>query len=517
MWPKQKTHRRASDQIRTLTRGGILDEQAFWQIVRAEKERADRSGLPITVAVFTVKDDAKDHSSLSGWNAASLCQLLRETARVTDHVGVAGANELGVILWGTRELGAYRFVNRLGENAQWLAARCNLFVYPELKPTVVVTSEEVGVQQQPPKSKPPNIPQGILNRIAEVERQLATAIDVETPVDNSLDSDDFDETYSFGHEDPTAEILEEIQASQSDIRNALSSSGSDEDDNDTDDFQPPSAGGFHGGSSTGESARVVCAGDSSGGSSACVAEPEAAIDVSKAKCKVKQPDLASSSAVPQKGDYDMDVQLEPLENLFLHPFPRWKRIVDVVGAGVGLVMLSPLLLAVAALVKLTSPGPVLFRQLREGYGGELFQINKFRTMRVGADAEKARLQAESEQDGPAFKMKNDPRITSLGGFLRKTCLDELPQLWNVLLGDMTLVGPRPLDHRESSKIARWGRRRLNVMPGLTCIWQVHGKSKVTFNEWMRMDIRYSQRVSFGHDMKLVFATLKQVLLRQASH
>lgn len=512
MWRKQKYHRRASDQIRSLTRGGILDEQAFWQIVRAEKERADRSGLPVTVAIFTVKEDSKDFSTLSGWNAASLCQLLRETARITDHVGVAGANELGVILWGTRELGAYRFVNRLGETAQWLAARCNLFVYPELKPASETSTKNAERQNQPSDVDRSSIPQGILNRIAEVERQLATAVAVETPVDSSQDYDDFDESYSYGHNDPATELLEEIEAAQEDVKAAASGQQRDDDD----DFQPPSSGGTSEFSNMSASVSSGRSSEASGSATACVAEPNMVQAVAPAKQKA----IANSQvapAVPEKGDYDLDVQLEPLENLFLHPFPRWKRAIDVVGAGCGLVVLSPLLLAIAALIKLTSPGPVLFRQLREGYGGELFQINKFRTMRVGADAEKAQLQAQSEQDGPAFKMENDPRITTLGSFLRKTCLDELPQLWNVLWGDMTLVGPRPLDHRESSKIARWGRRRLNVMPGLTCIWQVHGKSKVTFNEWMRMDIRYSQRVSFRQDMKLVFATLKQVLLRQASH
>lgn len=511
MWRKQKHHRRASDQIRSLTRGGILDEQAFWQIVRAEKERADRSGLPVTVAVFTVKEDAKEYSALAGWNAASLCQLLRDTARITDHVGVAGANELGVVLWGTRELGSYRFVNRLGDSAQGLAARCNLFVYPELKPSA--DSPEGGVSDKGCRhsSRSNSVPQGILNRIAEVESQLAKAVAVETPADSSLDTDDFDETYSFGFSENTTELLEQIEENP----DGTNQSAFHDIEDDDDDLRPPTGGQVY------ESVPVTsesCQGSSSEGSAGVAlmqSPPQKAKTTSQAAL-----DQAVSSETRQasgKIDADFAVQLEPLENLFLHPFPRWKRAVDIVGAGCGLVVLSPLLCALACLIKVTSTGPVFFRQLREGYGGKLFQINKFRTMRVGADAEKAQLQAQSEQDGPAFKMENDPRITGLGNFLRKTCLDELPQLWNVLLGDMTLVGPRPLDHRESSKIARWGRRRLNVMPGLTCIWQVHGKSKVTFNEWMRMDIRYSQRVSFRQDMKLVFATVKQMVLRQASH
>lgn len=522
MWHKPTQHRRASDQIRSLTRGGILDEQAFWQIVRAEKERADRSGLPVTVAVFTVKEDSKDHAALAGWNAASLCKLLRDTARITDHVGVAGANELGVVLWGTRELGAYRFVNRLSENAQWLAARCNLFVYPELKPLVgrpEKSDSDMGCNHSSNSSA---VPQGIMNRIAEVERQLQKAVAVETPSDASLDSDDFDESYSFGFDDPNAQLLDELdEAIQSDLKAA----NAEQDKNcDDDDWQSPS-----GGSPVCESVTIsreqqtVSEDGGRGGVSIVKPAKQRSVEQSIPKSKAADATNRSRAVSAQMqldelaSKSDLAVEVEPLENLFLHPFPTWKRAIDIVGAGCGLVVLSPLLLCIACLIKLTSPGPVLFRQLREGYGGTMFQINKFRTMRVGADAEKAQLQAQSEQDGPAFKMANDPRITVLGSFLRKTCLDELPQLWNVILGDMTLVGPRPLDHRESSKIARWGRRRLNVMPGLTCIWQVHGKSKVTFNEWMRMDIRYSQRVSFGQDMKLVLATMKQVLLRRASH
>ncbi len=205
-----------------------------------------------------------------------------------------------------------------------------------------------------------------------------------------------------------------------------------------------------------------------------------------------------------------------LETLFVRPLPFWKRFFDVVGAGFGLVVLGPLLLVVATLVKWTSPGPVLFLQRRTGHGGREFTILKFRTMVADAEAKKAALRAKSEQDGPAFKLANDPRITPIGRFLRKTCIDELPQLWNVLVGDMTLVGPRPLDVKEADLTSGWERRRLDVTPGLTCIWQVDGKSRVTFAEWMRMDIRYARVGSFWADARLVVRTLLAMLRLKAS-
>jgi lipopolysaccharide/colanic/teichoic acid biosynthesis glycosyltransferase len=207
----------------------------------------------------------------------------------------------------------------------------------------------------------------------------------------------------------------------------------------------------------------------------------------------------------------------PMELMLLKPLPLWKRTIDVLAASVGLVLLSPLQFVIAALIKLTSPGPVFFTQLRDGLGGRPFTIYKFRTMRVGADAEKATLRQFSEQDGPAFKMKHDPRITSIGRYLRKSCIDELPQLWNVLKGDMSLVGPRPLPCDESRKCADWERRRLEVSPGLTCIWQVRGKSRVPFVEWMRMDIRYIKARSFFYDLALVLETVVAVAFHRASH
>ncbi len=211
------------------------------------------------------------------------------------------------------------------------------------------------------------------------------------------------------------------------------------------------------------------------------------------------------------------VPVLPLEEILLCPLPRWKRAVDVVGATVGLVALSPLLLATAAAIKLTSPGPVLFRQMRDGLGGRQFKINKFRTMVANAEALKASLRQDSEQDGPAFKMEHDPRITSLGRWMRKTCVDELPQLWNVLAGDMSLVGPRPLDSKEMARTGWWERRRLLVTPGLTCIWQVDGKSQVTFKEWMRMDIRYMSDRTFAGDLGLILRTAGNIVLHRGSH
>lgn len=474
-WVKKRAQ--FGEQILKLNHGSVLDEHTFWQIVRTEKERADRSGVPVTVAIFTVNDDPKS-AAIAGWNASTLCSALKSTARMTDHVGVAGANEVGAILWGTRELGAYRFVNRLGEKANSLASECKLFVYPTLtgehaRPKASRTTGDSDHHSSPGSTSEYDL----LDRLADVEQKLADAQDVETAVCAQDDYPELDETFGFGSE-------------PSDSQN------------------PPD---FSSRFST----------EMNNGSVATLSTTVQSVDrVMQAlgqhpKAKSVQQLLANECHDTLSNK--LNVSCEPLENLFLMPHPRWKRCVDVVASVFGLIALSPVLAAVGGLVKLTSPGPALFCQTREGHGGKLFTIYKFRTMRIGADAEKAQLRSTNEQHGPAFKMQHDPRITPIGRFLRNTCLDELPQLLNILKGDMALVGPRPLDHRESSQIARWGRRRSHVMPGLTCIWQVHGKSKVTFNEWMRMDIRYSQKVSFWKDMKLVGQTLKQVFMSKASH
>ena len=201
---------------------------------------------------------------------------------------------------------------------------------------------------------------------------------------------------------------------------------------------------------------------------------------------------------------------EALQPFFAQPMSWYQRLRDIIAAAMGLLFLSPLLLLVGLLVKATSEGPVLFRQQRTGLGGKPFTILKFRTMRIGAEEEKAALLSQSEQDGPAFKMKDDPRITSVGGFLRRTSIDELPQLWNVLRGDMTLVGPRPLPCKEIDSCSNWQRRRLDVTPGLTCTWQVSGRSMVSFSEWMRLDLDYIQRRSASGDLSLIVRTIRVV-------
>ncbi|MCC7349595.1 MAG: sugar transferase [Phycisphaerales bacterium] len=206
----------------------------------------------------------------------------------------------------------------------------------------------------------------------------------------------------------------------------------------------------------------------------------------------------------------------PLERIFVKPLPWWKRMMDMLCAGMGLLLLSPLLLAIALIIKLTSKGPVIFKQARAGLGGRPFMIYKFRTMVVDAEARKKALRQFSEQDGPAFKLTNDPRITRIGRILRTTSLDELPQLWNVFVGDMSLVGPRPLPCDEADGCDVWQQRRLDVTPGLTCIWQVEGRSRVTFTEWMRMDIRYLKRRNLLRDLNLLLRTVPAILLRKGA-
>jgi lipopolysaccharide/colanic/teichoic acid biosynthesis glycosyltransferase len=205
-----------------------------------------------------------------------------------------------------------------------------------------------------------------------------------------------------------------------------------------------------------------------------------------------------------------------VESLLLKPLPWWKRGVDILGAATGMVLLSPLMAVAAVSVKCTSSGPMIFTQPRAGLGGKPFKIYKFRTMCVDAEAKQAELIKLSEQDGPAFKIKNDPRITSIGKFLRKTSIDELPQLLNVLKGDMTLVGPRPLPMTESAACEGWHRRRLDVTPGLTCIWQVKGRSQVSFSEWVRMDVAYIRRRTLLNDIRIILQTIPAVLLRRGA-
>lgn len=211
------------------------------------------------------------------------------------------------------------------------------------------------------------------------------------------------------------------------------------------------------------------------------------------------------------------VQPATAGELFLTPLPKWKRVMDILGALVGIALAAPVMLVAAIAIKLTSPGPVLFLQRRSGWGGQTFTIFKFRTMVVGAEKLRDDLKPLSEQDGPAFKLTNDPRVTAIGRFLRATSLDELPQLFNVLRGDMSLVGPRPLPIAESCDCAPWHKARLDVMPGLTCIWQVRGRSQVPFDDWMRMDLQYIRSRSLFNDLRIIFQTLPAVIMRRGAH
>ena len=206
---------------------------------------------------------------------------------------------------------------------------------------------------------------------------------------------------------------------------------------------------------------------------------------------------------------------EPMEPLLAQPMRAWKRLVDIVGAVAAGILLSPALILAAVAVRLTSPGPVLFGQLRSGRGGAPFMMYKFRSMVVDAEERKKDLLSQNEQDGPAFKIRSDPRVTWIGRFLRTTSVDELPQLWNVLKGEMSLVGPRPLPCDETANCQGWHRQRVSVKPGMTCIWQLHGRSTVAFDEWMRMDISYIRQISLVGDVKLLAGTVPVMIWRKS--
>lgn len=190
----------------------------------------------------------------------------------------------------------------------------------------------------------------------------------------------------------------------------------------------------------------------------------------------------------------------------------WKSLSDITFSIIILVILSPFMLGIAIAIKLTSQGPVFFKQVRVGLRGRQFYLYKFRTMVVNAEALKKKLMDKNEMDGPVFKIKNDPRITPIGRLLRKTGLDELPQFFNVLKGEMSLIGPRPPLPEEVKKYERWQLRRLSVKPGITCTWQiVPNRNSVVFEQWMKLDLAYIDNWSPKLDIELFFKTVKTVI------
>ncbi|HEY3268952.1 MAG TPA: sugar transferase [Armatimonadota bacterium] len=208
-------------------------------------------------------------------------------------------------------------------------------------------------------------------------------------------------------------------------------------------------------------------------------------------------------------------------NLHAAPAPRsyavMKRCLDLTVASLGLVALSPALAAVALAIKLDSRGPVFFRQLRVGKGHRPFYCLKFRSMTADAEKRREEIAHLNEVDGPVFKIRNDPRVTRVGRVIRKTSIDELPQLINVVRGEMSLVGPRPPLPAEVDKYEEWMHRRLDVPPGITCIWQISGRSNVSFEQWMQMDIDYIESCSLVTDVRILLRTVPAVLFGRGAY
>ena len=194
-----------------------------------------------------------------------------------------------------------------------------------------------------------------------------------------------------------------------------------------------------------------------------------------------------------------------------------KRVFDVVLSAAVLVLLSPVFIAVAIAIVLDSPGPILFRQKRVGMNGRGFWFYKFRSMHEDAEQRLQQLMALNEAEGPVFKIRRDPRITRVGALLRRTSLDEFPQFWNVLRGEMSIVGPRPPLPAEVQKYERWQLRRLSMKPGITCLWQVSGRSDLGFDRWMELDLHYIDNWSLWHDLEILARTVPAVLTGRGAH
>jgi lipopolysaccharide/colanic/teichoic acid biosynthesis glycosyltransferase len=245
-------------------------------------------------------------------------------------------------------------------------------------------------------------------------------------------------------------------------------------------------------------------------------------DSSLPSCQAYQTETAARTIKTNIVRADKDTQTivrSSIELLSLcsKAYPRWKRLLDIVGASIGLSASIPILILASVAIKMTSQGPIIFKQSRCGQFGRPFLIYKLRTMSNNAEQIKHLLEDLNERDGPAFKIQHDPRVTSIGKFLRATGIDEIPQLINVLKGEMALVGPRPLPVAEEEECSTWQQRRLDTKPGITCLWQISKSRKMAFDEWMRLDLHYLKKRSLIFDMSLILRTIKAVFMGRVGH
>jgi lipopolysaccharide/colanic/teichoic acid biosynthesis glycosyltransferase len=229
---------------------------------------------------------------------------------------------------------------------------------------------------------------------------------------------------------------------------------------------------------------------------------------------LEPPLLDPAGGTQLRGSLAPDVEFQVRDSL---AYRVSKRTLDIAAALFGLTLLAPLFPLIVLLIRLDSGGPVIFAQRRVGRGGRLFTCYKFRSMVRDAEAMKSSLAHLNEASGAAFKIRRDPRITEVGHFLRRSSLDEIPQLVNVLRGHMSIVGPRPQIPSEVELYKGWQRRRLEVKPGITCLWQISGRSHVGFDEWMRLDVEYVRRRSLNLDLWIVLRTLPAVIARKGAY
>ena len=244
-----------------------------------------------------------------------------------------------------------------------------------------------------------------------------------------------------------------------------------------------------------------------------VATAVASVHVLPATDRPRDPRALAAHVERLVAEYDWEAALPPRAFTWRWELAqRVKRVADVVVGTMLLILLSPVFLFAALAVRLSSPGPILFPWRAMGKRGRVFTTYKFRTMVENADEMKVQLLAHNEMRGPVFKMRKDPRITPVGRWLRKFSIDELPQLWSVVRGDMSLVGPRPCFDHEFAGFESWQRGKLSVIPGITCIWQVEGRSEIAdFTEWAKLDLDYIQSWSLWLDLKILLRTVPAVL------